>query len=134
MTQYSNPLSGPGLDVTVYASNTFPDGLKIDREDLSDDYPAASDVTKSGRITLHVKPSSKADRNLSILVDAYKRYAGRAHEFESIYVNARYPDGNLVAFYGCLIVGEPDDPKGINPSHPYSFHFERSFNAMAAAA
>lgn len=139
-------VSGFGFVLTVFASNTFPNGFPVSAfADDSDpfDFPAiaVNDVAMglNGdlvswskatplKTTMGVIPGSDEDANLAILLEANRVGQGKLSARDLVTVTAVYPDGSTLSLVnGKITNGMPSDSVGSSgrlKSKVYSFAFE----------
>ncbi len=144
-------ISGYGLSINILASKTFPVGLIINQfADDADPFDVPSlQIADSAmglngdlivwskanpiKVTLDVIPSSFADINLAILLEANRVGRGKTGARDIITMNIIYPAGNFVSLTnGVITDGLPFSAvasAGRLKSKSYAFSFENRVGA-----
>lgn len=143
-------ISATGLEVTIIAIPTFPQGLKVTQfaDDADPLDSAAINVTEYGMglngdlvtwsapkplpITLNVIANTDDDKNLSILLDTNTVAKGKLSVKDVLQMILRYPDGTRKVLTNGRITSGQIIPgaasSGRLKSRQYQFIFENKIN------
>ncbi len=142
----AHDISGFGIQVQVFASNTFPAGINLTQfADDADpfDLPAIQIADKSMglngdlitwskaspvTVTINLISGSEDAINMDVLAEANRMAQGKASARDLITMTGIYPDGRAITLWGGAITnampGDSVSSAGRKKSKTYTFLFE----------